>query len=565
MFHFRLMCFALTLLGAWFALFACVTDPSQAQLSKSFNRIQATAAQTCQITGLPPQAQDSLVQVLRAQQKCPENVHQFRELLLASGAQLATTQVANRGYHNPTAGSFSLFETVTGALRLPAGKLSVETGEFFFGHFTEAQGKLLRHQDQPEKGALMIELISWDRQAQVFRFYEMIGSGQRGQWFYRGDSLDIRADLADLHLQADSQNPRFGDRLRCSACHLAGGPIMKELDLPHNDWWLRSRPLPLAQTPDPRLQANLASLQDASELAKAVKSGMQRLQQSPNFQQFQAMRPFQEQLRPLFCAEEINLASDMQPLSQSAQTHLPSAALIDPRLLPVTPIPISGGTYQTALRTLQARFPETDRFDGDHAWLAPIKSAADIQAVERLIQRGILEPETVADVLAVDLLRPVISKTRCGLLKTLPATWHPDWLREWQQKLLRETVAGAQDLLRNLRDPERDQFYHREQALHFVRSCQQNPAVAQDLLKWIARQRQAVFESEVSQHPRGQIFEPGFRLVFPVMPLSNGHLGLDCHWQTSFSAENLYSEKAEAITSWRPASISSLGISLRRQ
>ena len=75
----------------------------------------------------------------------------------------------------------------------------------------------------------MVELIAWDGDKQVFNFYEMIGDGRQGKWFYRGDSLDIQADVKFLHRQTGSGDPRFGSNLRCSGCHTAGGPIMKEL------------------------------------------------------------------------------------------------------------------------------------------------------------------------------------------------------------------------------------------------------------------------------------------------------------------------------------------------
>jgi len=482
----------------------------------------------CQIADLPAEAQDPLRRLLGAQAHCPQDVHAFRELLHRAGGQVQTTLVANRGFHNPR-GSFSLFELYTGPL---AGQ-QVQPGEFFFGHFTEARGQVLQHQQTPSQGALMIELIIWDSPAQLFRFYEMVGDGQQGRWFYRGDSLDIQADLHNLHLQANPQQPVFGHRLRCSACHLGGGPIMKELVPPHNDWWTQQRPLPLAQQPDSLLQANLSSLSEASELSRQVQLGMQKLSASPRFQAARQAQSWPQQLRPLFCAEEVNLVSDFQPLEPSADTHLPLAALVDPRLLgsETQPLQVPGAAYQAALQALDARFPETDRLDGDHAWLAPVKAQADIQAIDKLVSQGLLEAETVFDVLAVDLLRPVVSPQRCGLLRTVPAQWSPDWQKRWLLNLASSSLPGAETLYQNLTQAQRQRSYHQQQAANLIASCRQGLAQGQSvtpLLNWLGQQRQAVYTSEIARHPRGQIFEPGFRILFPALQLSTAELGLNC-------------------------------------
>jgi len=110
---------------------------------------------------------------------CPSNVFEFRARLLGAGAKIKTAFVANRGVHNPTFGSFSMFEIVSGRLA-PAG-IEVADGEFFFGHFTARDGNRLFANQAPGKKLLMIELIAWDPQKQLFNFYEVIGDGQRGQ------------------------------------------------------------------------------------------------------------------------------------------------------------------------------------------------------------------------------------------------------------------------------------------------------------------------------------------------------------------------------------------------
>jgi len=173
-------------------------------------------------------------------QPCPLRAQDLKAQLIAGGALVEPAMVGNRGIHNPELGSFSFFETVSGQI----GKVSINKGEFFFGHFTAAtdEHQLILDQE-PEAGKLMVELIAWDKSKGLFNFYELIGQGSTALWFYRGDSLDILHDNAFLYRDVPPGKPKFGKTLRCAGCHSSGGPIMKELALPHNDWWTIARPL----------------------------------------------------------------------------------------------------------------------------------------------------------------------------------------------------------------------------------------------------------------------------------------------------------------------------------
>ena len=85
---------------------------------------------------------DPLAKVLLAGGTCPVNVFELRSRLLDSGAKINTTLVANRGFHNPKTDSrfihFMMFEIVSG--RLDSLRISIDDGEFFFGHFTGTNG-----------------------------------------------------------------------------------------------------------------------------------------------------------------------------------------------------------------------------------------------------------------------------------------------------------------------------------------------------------------------------------------------------------------------------------------
>ena len=38
-------------------------------------------------------------------------------------------------------------------------------------------------------------------------------------------------------------------------------------------------------------------------------------------------------------------------------------------------------------------------------------------------------------------------------------------------------------------------------------------------VRLLTQRRIGVYQAQISQHPQGQIFEPGFRLIFPTMQL----------------------------------------------
>lgn len=495
-----------------------------------------------------PVPQDALAQWLRQQRGCPTDVLAFRRGLQQQGASLSPTMVANRGFHNPKLGSFSLFEVVRGQLRGVDHELG--SGQFFFGHFTAADKQQLFLDQNPQQGSLMIELIAWDPQSKVFNFYELIGQQQAAaateatepqaavaRWFYRGNSLDIQADIQDLHLERPAGQPAFGQRLRCSGCHLNGGPIMKELNGPHNDWWRAERHLPLGENkPDADLKQIMQSLKDASFLAEQVQSGELSLLRH---QALEPQQSWQAQLRPLFCPQEVNFESAAQPLSHpSAVFELPMSSLINPlqlqfmdwklwSQLPV--LSVERTSYQQALRQLQSRFPEIDSHDADHPWLTPVKAWSDEQAVLLLVEQGQLDMAFVWDVLAVDPLRPFYSPGRCGLLKAVPPTRNPQWQSQFRTALAAlsqgdgETAEAAQQLLQYLEDPHANHQFHATRAVALLKACQQRlktPEGVLALLQWLGYQRRAISQSEISANPRGQILEPGFRVIFPSLALA---------------------------------------------
>lgn len=455
---------------------------------------------------------DPFFTVLQKTVVCPENVRSLKTVLNLAGLATQPYMVANRGLHNPAFGSFSFFEQVSGTSQLL--KNPVKTGEFFFGHFTTAESNLVIADQEPSQGKLLVELIAWDGLKKLFNFYELIGTGNGGQWFYRGDSEDILTDNAFLYL--NPQGPKFGSTLRCSACHTSGGPIMKEVTAPHNDWWTAARPLIFApNSVSTEVATWVQKLGDAPDLSQGVKAGITRLEESPQYQNAKQRLSLQATLRPLFCETEINLESDMAPLDQAfSSIQIPSASIVSP-LLARGFVSIASSAYRELLASTDMQFPETNRRDADHGWLVPVKGYSDLMAIQSLINNGLLTEEFVADVLAVDFENPLFSSKRCGLVQLIP----PDGIAKFPDRLKSSTIPGAGELYENLTNPTRTRSFHAQRAQSLLTKTQLslNSADGQmQMLKKLTEGRQAVFNAEISKNPRGQILEPGFRVIFPV-------------------------------------------------
>jgi hypothetical protein len=470
-----------------------------------------------------------VARLLEAQDQCPSTSLAFRNLIESSGARLETTMVNFLSFHNPNPGAFFLFEIVSGQL---AGlNLSVERGDLLFGHFlTNSRSRLVLN-----TSGLLVEAIAWDPAKQLFNFYELVADGgpQRASWFYRGDSKLILEDIQFLYRQRTAGQQPFHERLRCSGCHVNGGLLQKELAAPHNDWWMKSRLLPLGSlTPDATVTKILQGLVDTDELTKLVQTTSRRLAASPEYRKALQSRTMQEQLRPLFCAVELNLESDLDPFDdRKPSVQIPAGFFADPRLGAAS-IAIPRQNYAQALQQLQSRMRGLpDRTDADHAWLTPVKANSDMVMTEALVEMGVVDNEFVADVLAVDFTNPLFSASRCGLLTLVPVEGGPDFLPRFQTALKTSADPAAKRLLENLTDPKRDATFHRQQVSGYLDACQKRASKPEAAIEWfgvLAQRRAAVDQAELSQHQQGRdhILESPDRVVFPVAAAPSGRLEL---------------------------------------
>jgi hypothetical protein len=488
----------------------------------SFTAMLLFAVRLCQAACIPensPQQpnRDAVARLLEAQERCPSTALDFRNLVKGNGARLETTMVNFLSFHNPNPGAFFLFEIVSG--KVAALNLTVERGDLLFGHFLTRSGSRL----VLNTSGLLVEAIAWDPAKQLFNFYELleVGAPQRASWFYRGDSRLVLEDIEFLYRQRTAGQQPFRAQLRCSGCHVNGGLIQKELVSPHNDWWMKSRKLPLGNlTPDSTVTKIFQGLVDAGDLAKLVQATSRRLFASPEYRKALQSRTMQEQLRPLFCPVELNIESDRDPFDdRKPAVQIPAGFFADPRL-GASSISISRKNYEQALQQLRSQLPvPSGRADADYAWLAPVKANSDMLMTEALVEMGVIDKEFVADVLAVDFTNPLFSPSRCGLLKLVPAEGKSDFLPRFQAALKASAEPAAKALLENLTDAKRDANFHRQQVRGYLDACQKRASKPEAAIEWfgvLAQRREEIDKLEFSQHPEGRILESPGRIVFPT-------------------------------------------------
>jgi hypothetical protein len=468
--------------------------------------------------------QDALAMVLKAQARCPLTTPDFLNLIEGAGAKLDTTMVNFRGFHNPDRGDFFLFQIVSG--KLASVDVPVERGELLFGHFLEKDRSQLVLVD----GGLLVEAIAWDPTKKLFNFYELTEDTQGPSWFYRGDSRLILDDIEFLHRGNAGQKP-FKEQLRCSGCHVNGGLLQKELAEPHNDWFMKSHNKLGKLTPDAAVTKIFKGLIDADELTKVVRGASRRLAASPEYRKALQSRTMQEQLRPLFCAVEINLESDRPPFDEQKPTvQIPAGFFVDPRL-GESSIAIPRENYEQALLQLKSHLlPKRPvPTDADHAWLTPVKADSDMVMTEVLVDMGIIDNEFVADVLAVDFTNPLFSASRCQLLREVPPEGGADFRMRFEANLKASPASAAKELLDNLTDPTRDAKFHRLQVAEYLDACQKRAPKREAAIEWfrlLVQRRAEVDQQELSMHAQGSILESPDRVVFPLASAPKGILGL---------------------------------------
>jgi hypothetical protein len=360
------------------------------------------------------------------------------------------------------------------------------------------------------------ELIGWDEQSGVFNYYAL----EQGQWSFFGSSIDML------------QGPLESGERRCAACHVGGGLVLKEMRSPWVFWEGRDTLPGVTEILDAhaelgsRSQGKVLDLRPAGkELEDAVVAGNEAWTKT-RIDHVMQHGTLQQLLAPLFCSMEIELravAQSVTPPASSGQDErgtLPvdaTALLLDPAWKIEQTIALPLADYHAALTKANQRIERacgaalTDA-DGkpirDTAFdlVHPFRSTSDVQVVEALQQRGIVDRGLVEAILSVDLTRPVLSSTRCELLAIVPELPPAERTAAKIRTALRDASkehAERSEPARALLGALDGSAPPSERAERFVRACAARPPrqLAVDLLEEVSRRRKLARNVPVIELP----------------------------------------------------------------
>jgi hypothetical protein len=305
-----------------------------------------------------------------------------------------------------------------------------------------------------------IEAWGWDGKRGRYNYYKLDTQGTGSlSWKFRGSS-----DNADQLTLAQRNGT-------CVQCHINGAPVMKELLRPWNNWHSGDFPATYLQTSsvNPWPVASNSKIDgrlgDAYVLERLIVSPIRnfnrikiskRLQLDNNGQPVNDTDGSQKVingktlLQPLFATTEYNIISADRPLSglhpfPAITTNGPTENVKIPNSFFLNANLISGGTtlqyqglgirdsqtfddlanltadeYKNLVVQSQVKLGNRQPGDAVFAWLVPESSHIDNDLVDQLMRQGIITPEFVAAVTAIDLENPILSEKRRKLLDLIP-------------------------------------------------------------------------------------------------------------------------------------------------
>ncbi|MEO1680735.1 MAG: hypothetical protein AAFU80_21530 [Pseudomonadota bacterium] len=301
-----------------------------------------------------------------------------------------------------------------------------------------------------------LEVMGWDDTHGTYNYYKT----GAGTWRVRNRSSDLNTEPQSVLSDG------------CLACHVNGGPIMKEFTFPWNHWhsdlrfaarYLQpsgSDRWPIANSP------LMTQLSDAFVLEEVIESSLKRFNQRTIDDQIAGAGPvtvtgLKGLLDSLFQPTELNLGSsrEMSGLDEGGMTMrntqpmpIPDSFFVNVKQMRLIDLPVFLGQPRVSRvftpGALAPSLAEYERvlaeFDIDTAcmpgrdtlftWFGPEPSEFDRSMVEQLQARGIIDEQLIAAALAVDVETPLFSDQRASLLAHVPdQVTAPD----------RASVAGA--------------------------------------------------------------------------------------------------------------------------
>jgi hypothetical protein len=279
-----------------------------------------------------------------------------------------------------------------------------------------------------DPGATFLQVMGWDEAAGLFNYYMRLD----GSWVWAGNSYSA--------LAAGSRGQG------CFDSHVNGSMVMKELKQPWLHW--QSMNATILVAPDDPLRRNplYRSLSGAEDLEHTVRAGVSRWTAA---RLKHAVAPdgrvteLDPLLRQVCTTTTVNLASSVtasstvldhptKPLTLPLGFWLNADSLLDDLGIPARFVPpsVAGQLYLDSLARYEFALVEGEfRQPGDafFAFVVPEAAFEDIETVNQLVRRKIINAQFAASVLMVDFPNPVFSPARGTLLGYVPpaATVNP--------------------------------------------------------------------------------------------------------------------------------------------
>jgi Putative peptidoglycan binding domain len=285
-----------------------------------------------------------------------------------------------------------------------------------------------------------IEAMGWDESSGSFNYYKLSKSADEpaATWKFRGNSKD-----ADLLSASSRQNT-------CMQCHINGAPVMKELDLPWNNWESFSAPTSYLRSGNgswPIVRAAnspLKDLQGAETLENPIMSDITRFNgrriDSLKSSDGQTIVDAKRLLKQLFATTEFNLitsntVSALHPFSPltgrpTSDVDVPGSFFINQKILNRLGIrtdfsvaTLKGQDYDHLIRQTKTALNGQQPGDTHFAWSVPEASFVDTDWLRQLDEKAIVPRAFILAALAIDVETPILSADRAKLWsdKILPA------------------------------------------------------------------------------------------------------------------------------------------------
>jgi len=305
-----------------------------------------------------------------------------------------------------------------------------------------------------------VEAWGWDKKQGRYNYYKLDRQGAGSpSWKFRGSS-----DNADKLTVAERNGT-------CMQCHINGAPIMKELLRPWNNWHSVNFPVTYLQSSsvsswpvarDNKIDGRLGDAYTFERLIVAPIRDFNRIKVSKKIQLDNKGQPVTDSdglqkvidgktlLKPLFATTEFNIISADRPRSglhpfPAITTDGPTENVKIPNSFFLNANLISGGTplqykgleirdsqtfddmaeltpdeYKDLVIQSQIKLGGRKPGDAVFAWLVPEPSHIDNDLVDQFMRQGVVTPEFVSAVMAIDLENPILSEKRQKLLDLIP-------------------------------------------------------------------------------------------------------------------------------------------------